>query len=182
MALARLLTAEDLEEMGSDAKRFELYDGVLWQKDAMGGQHGEIEIQLTRYLAPHVLDRRLGRLYPSDAHFLILRNFDKVVTPHLAFVRTDRLPPETARVGFMPVVPDFVVDVISQSDRTVAVIEKIRLYERAGVALIWLVQPRTRSVTVYILGQEPRTLREGEKLDGGEVFPGFTLAVSAVFA
>jgi len=181
MAIARLLTAEDLEEMGSDAKRFELYDGVLWEKDAMGGQHGEIEIQLTRYLAPHVLDRRLGRLYPSDAHFIILRNPDKVVMPDLAFVRTDRLPPETARVGFMPVVPDFVVEVVSPSDRTVAVIEKIRLYERAGVALIWLVQPRTRSVTVYILGQEPRTLHEGDTLDGGDVIPGFQLSVADVF-
>ncbi len=182
MVIAHLLTSEDLEEMGSDAKRFELYDGVLREKGVMGGQHGEIEIQLTRYLAPFVLDRRLGRLYPSDTHFIIVRDPATVVMPDVAFVRTDRLPPEDVRVGFMPVVPDFVVEVVSPSDRRIEVLEKIRLYEGAGVPLIWLVHPRTRSVTVYGLGQEPRTLHEGDILDGGDVIPGFTLAVADIFA
>ena len=37
-------------------------------------------------------------------------------------------------------------------------------------------------MTVYALGAEPDVFREGDTLDGGEVFPGFTLAVSEIFA
>ena len=48
--------------------------------------------------------------------------------------------------------------------------------------LLWYVAPAQRTVTVYTLGAAPDVLREGDTLDGGEVFPGFTLAVSAIFA
>ncbi len=46
MAVTCLLTAADLEELGSDAKRFELYDGELRERDAMGQRHGEIEVEI----------------------------------------------------------------------------------------------------------------------------------------
>jgi len=180
MAITRLLTAEDLEELGSDAKRFELYDGVLWEKGAMGQQHGEIEIEISSALHVHVRANRLGRVYPSDTHFILYRNPDKVVMPDVSIVRADRVPPESERIGFAPLAPDFVVEVVSPSDRIVEVIEKVRLYERDGIPLIWLVQPRTRSVTVYTSGTEPRTHHEGDVLDG-DVIPGFQLAVADIF-
>ncbi len=181
MATTRLITAEDLEEMGSDSKRFELDEGMLREKDVMGLQHGEIQIEISSTLHVHVRHNQLGRVYPSDTHFVLYRNPDRVVMPDISFVRADRVPPDGERGGFAQFAPDFVVEVVSPSDRRIEVLEKIRLYERAGVPLIWLVQPPSRSVTVYALGQEPRTLHEGDILDGGDVIPGFTLAMADIF-
>ncbi len=87
-----------------------------------------------------------------------------------------------ARAGYAPYAPDFAVEVISPSNRLVEILEKVALYGRAGAPLVWLVDPRAHSVTVYVAGQEPRTQREGDTLDGGEVIPGFHLPVAAIFA
>lgn len=182
MATTRVYTAEDLEAMGSAYELYELYDGVLTETEKMGGRHGEFQVEISSPLNVHVRANRLGRVYPSDTHFILARNPDRVVMPDVAFVRADRLPTEEARERFMPLAPDLAVEVVSPSDRMVDVLAKIALYQQAGVQLIWLVQPRAQAVTVYALGREPRTLREGETLDGGDVVPGFRLPVANIFA
>jgi Uma2 family endonuclease len=178
----RLLTAEDLESTGSEIKLLELYDGVLREAERMGGRHGEFQLEISSPLHAHVRANRLGRVYPSDTHFILFRDPDTVVMPDVAFVRADRLPPESVRVRFMPLAPDFAVEVLSPSNRIGEIREKIALYQRAGVSLVWLVDPRARAVTVYAAGQEPRTPREGETLGGGDVIPGFRLQVADIFA
>lgn len=178
----RLLTADDLDPMGGEMKLLELYDGVLRETEPMGGRHGEVQIEISGPLHAHVRANRLGRIYPSDTHFILFRDPDTVVMPDVAFVRSDRLPSESARERFMPLAPDFAVEVLSPSNRLAEVREKIALYLRAGVPLVWLVDPRARAVTVYIAGQEPLVLYQDATLDGGEVIPGFRLPVAHIFA
>jgi Uma2 family endonuclease len=181
MATTRLMTAQDLEDMGSEAERYELIEGILRERVPMGARHGEIEFEIGGPLHRHVRGAGLGRVYPSDTHFVILVDPDITVVPDLSFVRADRLPPEEERQGFLRLAPDLVVEVVSPTDRFNAVMEKVDQYQRAGVPLIWLVQPRRRAVTEFALGQEPRTLREGDALDGGEIVPGFVLPVADIF-
>lgn len=182
MVATHLTTAEDLEAMGAEDKRFELYDGVLTETEWMGQRHGEIQLEIGAPLHAHVRANRLGRVYPSDTHFILFRNPDTVVMPDVAFVREDRLAPIDARDGYAPYAPDLAVEVVSPSNRLVEISEKIALYQRAGVPFVWLVEPTARSVTVYAPGQEPRTLRKGDTLHGGVVIPGFRLPVADIFA
>ena len=181
MATTHLLTVDDVERMGSAGERMELIDGVLREKEGVSGRHGEIEAEIFGPLHAHVKRNGLGRVYPSDTQFRILRDPDVIHIPDLAFVRADRLPPEHEREGIMPLAPDLAVEVVSPNDRYVEVIEKVERYHRAGVPLVWLVQPRRRAVEVHPLGQEPRLLREGDTLDGGDVVPGFRLPIADVF-
>jgi len=181
MALTRLLTSEDLYQMGDAAERFELIAGVLRETEPMGGRHGEIQFELHGPLYLYLRDRRIGRVYTEGTHFLILRDPDVVLMPDIAFVRTDRLPPDGARDGIMPLAPDLVIEVLSPSNRMTEMSEKISLYQRAGVPLIWLVHPRTRSVTVYATGRAPRILHESDTLDGEDILPGFSLPVADLF-
>lgn len=181
MATTRLLTAEDVERMGADGERMELIEGVLREKEGVSGRHGEAEAEIFGPLHAHVKREGLGRVYPSDTQFKVLRDPDIIHIPDLAFVRTERLPAESVREGIMPLAPDLVVEVVSPNDRFVEVIEKVERYQRAGVPLIWLVLPRPRAVDVYILGQSPRRLREGDTLDGGDVIPGFSIPVADIF-
>ena len=55
-----------------------------------------------------------------------------------------------------------------------------RLYT-SDTGFIWLVQPSPKAVTIYAAGQEPRTVEEDGELDGGDVLPGFRLAVGEIF-
>jgi Uma2 family endonuclease len=101
--------------------------------------------------------------------------------PDVALVRAERLPPPHERIGAMPVIPDLAVEIVSPSDRITKVRDKIRRYLEAGVPLIWLIEPRRRQVTVYRPGQPEHVLGMADELDGGEVLPGFRLAVAELF-
>jgi Uma2 family endonuclease len=171
----------DLEAMGSEAKRFEVIGGMLRPREPMGAEHGEIEVQLLLPLGAYVLSNGLGRVYPSETHFIILDDPEELVVPDLSFVRADRLPPRGQRKGFLCLVPDLVVEVVSPSDRETKVREKIGLYQRAGVPLIWLIREPRRTVTVYPFGAASFTLRETDSLDGGDVVRGFRLPVARLF-
>lgn len=181
MVTAQRLTARDLEQMGSAGERLELIDGQLREKDGASQRHGEIEIRILLPVGRHVFERGLGEIYPSDTQFAIFRDPDVIVIPDVAFVRADRLPPEAERWHIAPFAPDLAVEVISPNDRYVEVMEKIARYQRAGVPVVWVVDPRRRAVEVRALGRPQVTLHEQETLDGGDVLPGFTLAVADIF-
>ncbi len=78
------------------------------------------------------------------------------------------------------IVPDLVVEVISHKDRYVDVDAKVELYLEDGVEIIWVVDPKQKTVTVR--GREYyKKLKVGDMLTGGDVIPGFELAVQAIF-
>ncbi|HUG60266.1 MAG TPA: Uma2 family endonuclease [Methylomirabilota bacterium] len=181
MATTYVLTAADVERMGSAGERMELIDGELREKEPMGGWHGEAQIEISGPLHAHVKRGGLGRIYPSDTQFRILRNPDIILIPDIAFVRAERLPQRAARKGIMPLAPELAVEVVSPNDRRSDLMVKVEQYERAGVPLIWLVDERRRSVEVRAIGHPSRMLRESDLLDGGEVVPEFQLPVADIF-
>jgi hypothetical protein len=52
---------------------------------------------------------------------------------------------------------------------------------RAGATLVWIVDPRKRTVVVRTPMAPERTLTEDDVLDGGDVLPGFRVPVREVF-
>lgn len=174
-------TAADVERMGSAGARLELIGDEPREKPGVSMRHGEIEIQITVPLGSHVFAHGLGRIYPSDTQFIVLREPDRILIPDVAFVRADRLRPEAERWKIAPYPPDLAVEVVSPNDPFDEVAEKIELYQRAGVPLLWLVLPRRRAVVAYAAGRGPLTLLETEELDGGDVVPGFRLPVAVLF-
>jgi Uma2 family endonuclease len=79
-------------------------------------------------------------------------------------------------------VPDLCIEVISPNDIYLDVDEKVEAYLLDGVRLVWVFNPRKTSVTVYGPGLDDiKRLRADGILDGGDVLPGFTLPVKAVF-
>ena len=183
MVTTRLLTAEDLEAMGSEAeKRFELVDGALREVEGVDGRHGNIEFNLGVELGIYNRERRAGRFFTSDTRFAIARNPDTVLMPDLAFIRADRIPATGVWEGIVPIVPDLVVEIASPNDTGEAVRRKAARYLDAGVGVVWIVWPRRRAVTVLRAGEPDLLLSANDVLDGGDVLPGFRLPVAAIFA
>lgn len=182
MITTRLMTVDDLDVMGEKGERLELFDGVPVEHLGVSMRHGYLGFEIGLSLGVFVKRHRPGRFFSSDTQFTLARNPDTVVKPDLSFIREERMPPVEEHDRISRIAPDFAVEVISPTDRMGDVIAKVGRYQAAGVPLVWVVDPVARTVAVYELGQEPRTLGEGEMLDGGEVFPGFTLAVAGIFA
>lgn len=182
MTTTSLLTAEDLYRLPNDrCHRYELVRGELVTAMPPGFDHGSDALRCGELLNAFVRPRRLGRVV-AETGFVLFRGPDTVRAPDVAYVVTDRLPPPAQSAKFFEGAPDLAVEVISPSDTTSEVIEKVREYLTSGTRLVWLVDRGTRSITVYRANGSAHLLQEDDELSGEDVLPGFSVRVREVFA
>ena len=181
MATVALTTVDDMTNLPEGPDRYDLIEGELFRMSPAADRHGEIALTIGSLLRNIVVSSRLGTVYGAETGFVLRRAPDTVLAPDASFVATGRRPPTDQRHRFSAVAPDLVVEVVSPSDRHRYVSAKVAAYLDAGVRLIWVVEPRTRTVTIHMPGLPERVVGEGQTLDGGDVLPGFTLEVAEVF-
>ena len=146
-----------------------------------GGGHGKVAMSVAYALMAHVKARQLGDVVAAETGFIITRNPDTVRAPDAAFISKARIPAGGLPASFIPFAPDIAVEVLSPSDSQLDVEEKIEQWLHAGTAMVWVVNPRNRTVTVHRSDGDPRVLRENDLLDGQEVCPGFSVKVGELF-
>ncbi len=176
----KLMTADELLRLGDDA-RGELIRGVFCEMTPTGAEHAEISARLTIRLGVFVEPRRLGRLAVGDMGVWLERDPDTVRAPDIAFTAAERSPPGPPITGYAEVVPDLAVEVRSPNDSRREVHDKALMWLSHGVRLVWVVHPDTRTIDVHRAEGAAATLGEDGALDGGDVLPGFSCPVSAVF-
>lgn len=114
--------------------------------------------------------------------FVLTRAPDTVRAADIGFISASRLSstgiPET---GFWPIAPDLAVEVVSPGDSSDDVQAKVEDYLSAGTRMVWVVYPKTRSVTVFRSLRDVKVLRVDESLSGEDVLPGFECRVGEVF-
>jgi len=84
-------------------------------------------------------------------------------------------------VGFIPVVPDFVIELRSATDNLKPLQEKMQEYRRLGVRLGLLIDPQSKQIEVYRPGQEVVVLESPSSIACDEVMPGFVLSMSRIW-
>jgi Uma2 family endonuclease len=182
MATAKMLiTAEQLLHMPSAGKRLELVKGELIEMPPAGGRHGKIASKIDRLLGTFVEKTNAGETFAAETGFRLAHDPDTVRAADVAFISKARLPQGDLPDGFWGIVPDLVVEVMSPSDTAPQVQAKVEDWLSAGVRLVWVVYPNTRSVVVYNAQREARVLATNETLTGEPVLPGFTCKVSELF-
>ncbi len=91
--------------------------------------------------------------------------------------RWNALPEEARTPPFAAVIPEFIVEIVSPSNREPGLENKMRLYLEGGAQLIWVIHPFGRRVSIYRPGAEPEILQDPDVLGGGDVLPGFAFNV-----
>lgn len=177
MATTKLMTAEELFELEDDGCRHELINGVLTSMAPTGEPHGRNLLALSMHLAIFIKRNDIGYGYVGDPGFFIKLDPDTVLAPDFAFVRKERTAAIEDQPGFIRLAPDFVVEVLSPSERADHINTKVSSYLTAGVELIWLVDPLAQKITVYQADQPTRFLAAEDTIDGGAVLPGFEMRV-----
>lgn len=120
-----------------------------------------------------VTDSSAGFILPNGA----------VRSPDAAWTRQERLaelPPDVLH-RFLPLAPDFVIELRSQSDRLGDLQAKMAEYSENGVALGWLIDPHLRQVHIYRLGQSVTILDEPDMIAGEPELAGFELDLRPVW-
>lgn len=105
-------------------------------------------------------------------------------SPDASWVRKERWEVLTVeqREGFVPLCPDFVVELRSKIDSLKGLRAKMQEYIENGAQLGWLIDPKSKQVEVYRLGQTVEVLENPSTLSGENLLPGFTLTLKRVWA
>jgi Uma2 family endonuclease len=176
-----LLTLEEFERLpDEDPYKLELSRGRLVREPRPGARHGWLVAELFRALDRYTREQALGTVV-IETGFLLSVDPPTVRGPDLAVIRTENLPREGLPDGWWTRAPDLAIEVLSPSNLAVEIHEKVLDYLTAGTRLVWVVDPHTRTVTVYGSRHESRLLTLGDDLEGGEVLPGFQISLADLF-
>lgn len=182
MATTANWTLLQLEADGGPPGPWEIIDGEMIPLSPGGGQHSQIGATIIGWLFMANRTRPAGVVYGADAGVVVQREPLTLRAPDVAFIRTGRLPEGFDRTRFLPVVPDFLVEIISPSDRSPAVIAKVDMWLKSGCSMVWIVEPVSETVAVYERDAAPVTYAIGETLPGIPGLPEFQLPVAEIFA
>jgi Uma2 family endonuclease len=177
--VARRWTAEDLMALPRGRWRYELVAGALRASPPSDARHREVAAVLGARLSMATRAGRLGVVL-YGAGFRLASDPDTVRAPDVSFVRAERVP-GGAPAGCVDGAPDLAVEVLSRTDRTLDVEDRVAEYLAAGARLVWVLNPKHGRVTVHAPGAGARVLGADDRLDGGDVVPGFGCAVRDVF-
>jgi Uma2 family endonuclease len=180
-ATDRTMTAEQLAALPDDGKRYELVEGVLHMMSPAGNRHGRIAAKLLRRIGVFVEQHKLGETYAAETGFLIQQSPDTVRAADVSFVVRDRLLGFADQVGFLPIAPDLLAEVVSPNDRTSEVEAKARAWLGAGARIVLIVDPQTATVRVCRPASSVQVHSDGF-VDLNDVLPGFQLDVAELFA
>ena len=123
----------------------------------------------------------MTHLFGSDGMFRL--EPEQIRIPDVAFISKRRFAGRTLTPGaFWELGCDLAVEVISPSNTRREMERKLADYFAAGVGIVWLVYLTTREVVVYSSPNSSTTLRDDDKLDGGELLPGFSVNDAQIFA
>jgi Uma2 family endonuclease len=177
---ARTITSEEFAKIPDDDYRYELVEGRVVRVSPPGSLHAAVTVQFAILLAQHVRKHNLGTVL-SEGGFRLATNPDTVRGPDLSFVRRERIPSAGLPEGFWSGAPDLAVEICSPGDSRPEILAKVNDYLTCGARLVWVVDPRNKSVTAYRRVLEPITSGVDDTLDGGDVVPGFRCAVREIF-
>ncbi len=156
-------------------------DGTLLLIPLMGGLTSIHNANLTAQLVMWNHDDFLGIAFDSSTGFTLPNG--AVRSPNVSWLKRDRWDALTQKQKerFAPVCPDFVVELLSDTDCLQRLQNKMREYRDNGARLGWLINHKSRQVEIYRIGQEVEVLESPVSLSGEDILPGFVLNLEAIW-
>jgi len=180
MATRSGLTLDQFLEMEETKPASEYACGEAFQKPMPDIPHAAIQFFLAAVLYPYLEQTGVGRAFTELRCIFGPPGRERTYVPDLTYVAKARLPSQLER--HLHAAPDLALEILSPDQHMPEFLDKIQFYLLCGVRLVWVIDPATATVAVQAPGEEARILRSGETLDGGDVLPGFRVAVDDIFA
>lgn len=185
-AIALHVTQEQFEAL-SDANRYlkleRTAEGELIVNPPTGGESGKRNLNISTQLGNWFeANEELGEAFDSSTGFRLPNGADR--SPDASWIERERwqsLTPQQ-RQGFVPLCPDFVVELRSASDSLPKLQAKMREYIANGARLGWLIDPQNRRAEIYRPGREVEVLDHPTELSGEDVLPRFVLNLRRIWS
>jgi Uma2 family endonuclease len=157
-------------------------EGELIAMSPTGGETGNRNFEMCLDLGFWNRKNNLGKAFDSSTGFKLPNGGTR--SPDVSWIEIERwnaLTPEQ-RKKFLPLCPDFVIELVSESDDLADTQAKMREYINNGLRLGWLINPKDKQVEIYRQNQEVEILQSPTNLSGEDVLPGFILDLQPIFS
>jgi Uma2 family endonuclease len=178
------LTEEQFYQLcreNSDLKLERNAQGELIVMPPTGGETGKSNSKVNLQLGVWNEQTQLGEVFDSSTGFTLPNKADR--SPDASWVEKSRWEGLTAeqREKFIPLCPDFVIEILSPSDSLKKTQEKMEEYIDNGCRLGWLIRRKNPEVYIYRPGKAVEVLKSPQTLSGEDVLPGFTLNLQRIW-
>ena len=156
-------------------------EGEILVMAPTGGESGYREGEAFAELRSWARQDETGRSFNSNTGFVLPNKANR--SPDASWVRMSRLArlASKQKKKFIPLCPDFVLEVRSPSDRLLKLQEKMAEYRDNGAELGWLIDPQERKVHIYRPGKRVEILNHPKRLSGDPELPGFVLELARIW-
>jgi Uma2 family endonuclease len=155
--------------------------GELIIMPPVGGETSNRNARITSYLFNWADIDATGIVFDSSTGFKLPNG--AVRSPDTSWVKLSRWNALTSeqQTRFLPLSPDFVIELLSPSDSLKVTQKKMEEYQNNVVRLGWLINRKLRQVEIYRIGKEVEVLDNPISLSGEDILPGFVLNLDTIW-
>ena len=146
-----------------------------------GGETGHRNLKIIQKLANWTDTNQRGIAFDSSTGFKLSNGSDR--SPDASWIPLEKwnnLTPQQ-RQKFLPLCPDFVIELRSPSDSLKTLQNKMKEYLENGTKLGWLINPKAKQVEIYRQGKEVEILDNPTTLSGEDILPNFVLDLESIW-
>lgn len=182
----KVVTWDDYLQLPDELQHYEIVDGGVIELGAPDDEHQICVRRLLRLLEDFTMERQLGEVLPVPFDVIVQRDPVRTRQPDLFFLRKERggTIENLRQLARLEIAPDLVVEIISPSEETGRLLDKVDDYHSIGVQEVWLVY--TQQQVVEVLGWQEEGWRwlgvfNGKGKVKSKVLPDLDFSVERIF-
>lgn len=180
------VTIEDVVRFDED-KRIEVVNGEIKDNTVTAGfMHAHIIENLRDIIKPIVRKQKLGHVFGDGLTYILYENKEEGVRdariPDFSFVRPGLIPKDWDRSRPFPGCPALAVEVVSPTEKTAELMEKIASFLRYDTEQVWVIYPQKQELHQYVKDNlPPRTYTAQDTLTVETLFPKLEIEIADLF-
>jgi Uma2 family endonuclease len=182
MVTATRMTLDEFLGLPETEPPAEFVCGRIVQKPMPTWDHSSLAARIAAFFTLYFMRNREGFVNTELRH--AERSEDRAYLPDVSVTRREHAPKSRQERQRGPIehVPDIAIEVVSPDDRPGRLAERVAFYLRAGVPLVWVVEPDERTISVFEPGRPARILGVEDTIDAAPVLSSFSMALDELFA
>jgi Uma2 family endonuclease len=180
------VTIDDVMHFDED-RRIEVVNGQIKDNTVTAGfTHANIVSNLYDMLKPYVKKYKLGHVYSDGLTYILHEDKAEGIRdtriPDFSFVRPGLMPKDWDRSRPFPGCPALAVEIVSPTEKTAELMEKIASFLRYDTEQVWVIYPQSQELHQYLKDDlPPRVYTTEDTLTAESLFPGLTINIADLF-
>ena len=175
------MTLKEFERVGESIGPCELVEGEVVHMSPGGWIHNSATSKIAVLIANECDREKCGRMLTNESGLVTDSTKGTVRGVDVLYISYKRLAKGAGYAGFLRTPPELIIEVKGADDTWVNLKKKVDEYHKLGVDLVWLADPKTRTVRIYPNGGKPILKHDQEMIDGGAALPKFKCKIERFF-